>query len=141
MNKVILIGNLTRDPETTTIASGVTVCKFGIAVNRNFTNNQTGEREVDFFNIVAWRGLGENCGKFLTKGKKVAVCGRIEIRNFEKDGVKQYYTDIVADDVEFLSPQGEGGGSGNYNQNSGGTTQAKKTNSELKPIDDEELPF
>ena len=74
MNKVFLIGNLTRDPELSQLPSGVSVCKFGLAVNRNFTNS-SGEREVDFFNITAWRGLGENCAKYLSKGRKVSVVG------------------------------------------------------------------
>ncbi len=136
MNKCILVGNLTRDPEVSTTGTGITVCKFGIAINRPFTN-ASGEREADFFNIVAWRALGENCGKFLTKGSKVAVSGRIETRTYEKDGVKHHATDIVADDVEFLSRAGEGNGGGQAAPSAG----VKKQTSELKPIDDDGLPF
>ena len=141
MNKCFLVGNLTRDPETTTTSTGITVCKFGLAVTRTFTN-AAGERETDFFNIVAWRGLGDNCGKFLSKGSKVAISGRIEIRTFEKDGVKQYYTDIVADDVEFLSPKGQTQmQDGGYQPPSGGGGGVKKPASELKPVEDDGLPF
>ena len=80
MNKVILIGNLTRDPELSTIPSGVSVCKFGLAVNRRFAGSD-GNRDTDYFNVVAWRALGENCGKFLKKGSKVGVCGQIQTRS------------------------------------------------------------
>jgi len=139
MNKCVLIGNLTRDPETTTTGTGITVCKFGLAVNRNFTNAQ-GERDVDFFNIVAWRALGENCGKYLLKGRKVAVSGRIETRTYEKDGVRHHATDIVADDVLFLTPMNQDGG-GEYTQKQAAAPAARKPVSELRPVEDDSLPF
>ena len=81
MNKCILIGNLTRDPELSTTGSGISVCKFSIAVNRTF-KNQNGEYETDFLNIVTWRGLADNCSKYLIKGSKVAVCGQIQTRTY-----------------------------------------------------------
>ena len=139
MNKCFLIGNLTRDPEVTTTGTGITVCKFGIAINRNFTN-AAGEREADFFNIVAWRGLGDNCGKFLTKGSKVAVDGSIRTRTYEKEGQKHYVTEIEANDVEFLTRSGMGGGEG-ASGFSGNSEPTRKPASELKPIDDDGLPF
>ena len=105
MNRVYMIGNLTRDPEVRTTTSGVTVCNFPIAVNRHF-KNANGETETDFFNCVAWRQLGELCGKYLTKGKKVAVIGTMQQRNYEKDGVKRTAYDIVIDEAEFLTPSG-----------------------------------
>ena len=102
MNKVILIGNLTRDPELRVTTSGRSVCSFSIAVNRNYTP-QTGERLTDFFNIVVWGKQAENCGKYLAKGRKVAVSGELQNRSFEgKDGVKRTVTEINAIDVEFL---------------------------------------
>lgn len=107
MNKTFLIGNLTRDPELSETPSGVSVCKMSIAVNRNFTN-ANGERETDFFNIVAWRGLAENCSKFLSKGKKIAVAGSIQNRSYETENGKKYVTEIMADEIEFLSPVSEG---------------------------------
>lgn len=107
MNKTILIGNLTRDPELSATPSGVSVCKMSIAVNRNFTN-ANGERETDFFNIVAWRGLADNCAKFLSKGKKIAVVGSIQNRSYETENGKKYITEIMADEIEFLSPVNEG---------------------------------
>lgn len=131
MNKVILIGNLSKDPEVTTTGSGVSLCKFSIAVNRQF-QNANGEREVDFFNIIAWRGLAENCGKYLSKGNKVAICGSIQNRSYEdKDGNKRYVTDIIAEDVEFLTPKTDSA-----------ATQPKTK--DLKPLSKEEsdsLPF
>lgn len=108
MNKAILIGNLTRDPEVRTTPSGVTVCNFSIAVNRRF-KNQAGEQITDFFNIIAWRQLGDMCGKYLAKGRRVCVVGEIQTRNYDaKDGTKRSVTEIVADEVEFLTPR-EGG--------------------------------
>lgn len=103
MNKCVLIGNLTKDPELKTTPSGVPVCAFSIAVNRPH-KGADGNREVDFFNIITWRGLAENCAKYLTKGKKAAVTGEIQNRSYEdKDGNKRYVTEIIASDVEFLS--------------------------------------
>jgi len=126
MNKVILIGNLTRDPELSTIPNGTAVCKFAIAVNRRFSN-QEGNKETDFFNIIVWRAAGENCAKYLKKGNKVAIVGRVQIREYEQDGVKKYFTEIIADDVEFLTPKGSGDSSGDMG--------------EMTPIADDSLPF
>lgn len=134
MNKVVLIGNLTRDPELRTTPGGVSLCTFSIAVNRNFTNS-AGEREADFFNITVWRGLAENCAKYLAKGRKVGIAGSLQSRNYEdKDGNKRYTIDVVADDVEFLSSRSdsEGGGSS--------APAPKKPVADLQPVDDE-LPF
>ena len=108
MNKVYLIGNLTRDPGLSETATGVAFCRFAVAVNRPFTNSD-GNREVDFFNVIVWRGLAENCGRFLKKGSKVAVVGSLQNRAYEdKEGVKRTATDIVASEVEFLTTNREG---------------------------------
>lgn len=104
MNKVILIGNLTRDPELKTTPSGVSVCQFSIAVGRRYTD-KSGEKQTDYFNIVAWRSLGESCSRYLAKGRKVGVVGELQTRSYEKDGVKRSVTEVVADDVEFLTPK------------------------------------
>jgi len=105
MNKSFLIGNLTKDPELRSTQSGKAVATFTIAVNRRF-KGQDGERQTDFFPVIAWNQLGEMCGKYLTKGKKVAVVGELQTRSYEdKQGVKRYVTEIVADEVEFLSPK------------------------------------
>ena len=108
MNKVFLIGNLTRDPELSETNSGVPVCRFAIAVNRRFSS-QDAERQTDFFNVTAWRNLAETVAKYTKKGNKVAVTGSIQIRNYEDNaGQKRTFVDIVADDVEFLTPKGSG---------------------------------
>jgi single-strand DNA-binding protein len=125
VNKVIFVGNLTRDPELSTIPSGISVCKFSIAVNRKFAGAD-GNRETDFFNITAWRALGENCGKFLKKGNKVCVVGQIQTRTYEQDGVKKYAIDVIADEVEFLTPK------------QGGDFSAA---GEMTPVADDSLPF
>ena len=109
MNKVILIGNLTRDPELRTTAGGIPVCSFGLAVNRR--RKVEGQPDVDFFTITVWRQLGENCARYLRKGRKVCVIGTVQIRSYDaQDGSKRTVVDINASDVEFLpnaSPQGE----------------------------------
>lgn len=105
MNKVFLIGNLTRDPELTETNSGVQLCRFSIAVGRRY-EGADGERKTDFFNCVAWRGLAETVARYTHKGHKVAVTGSIELRNYEDNqGVKRTAVDIVVQDVEFLTPK------------------------------------
>ena len=141
LNKVILIGNLTRDPELSQTQSGVSVCKFTIAVNRNYTN-ANGERDADFINIVTWRGLAENCGKYLVKGKKVALSGQIQTRSYDdKDGNKRYATEVIADDVEFI---GGGGGEAGEPKQAAQTARPKPKQTsfkDLKPVEDDGLPF
>ena len=137
MNKVMLIGNLTRDPELRTTSSGTSVCTFSIAVNRNFTNT-AGEREADFINITVWRGLAENCAKYLTKGRKVAVAGSLQSRTYDdKEGNKRYALEVVADDVEFLSSRNDSADAPAAGAN---RPAARKPVANLQPVDDE-LPF
>lgn len=105
MNKVFLIGNLTRDPELNETPSGVAVCRFSIAVGRNYTD-ANGEKQTDFFNCVAWRGLAENIFHYCKKGNKVAVTGSIQLRNYEDNqGIKRTAVDIITQDIEFLTPK------------------------------------
>lgn len=105
MNKITLIGNLTKDPESRATSNGQTVCSFTIAVNRKFS---AGERQTDFFRINAWRQLGENCQKYLSKGRKVAVVGELQARLYDaKDGQQRLALDVQAEEVEFLSPKEE----------------------------------
>ena len=132
MNKAFLVGNLTRDPELSTVSNGTAVCKFSIAVNRRFADAE-GNRQTDFFNITAWRALGENCAKFIKKGSKVGIIGQIQTRTFEQDGIKKYFTEIIADEVEFLSPRT---GSGDSNPAVGGDSSG-----EMQPVSDDNLPF
>ena len=144
MNKCIFIGNLTRDPELQTTGSGISLCRFSIAVNRNYSNSN-GEREADFINIVTWRGLAENCGKYLSKGRKVCVVGQLQTRPYDdKDGNKRYATEIVAEDVEFINSGANGGDgaerSGGYTPRQSAPEKTKKV-SELEPVDTDDLPF
>ncbi len=137
MNKIILIGNLTRDPEITTTNSGVSVCRFSLAVPRGFANNDSNGPQADFFNIVVWRGLADNCHKFLKKGSKCCVMGRIQNVTYEaQDGTKRYTTEITASDVEFLSTR-------NGDVAGDGVPTGGNGTSDLEPVDDgdEGLPF
>jgi len=142
MNRVFLIGRLTRDPELATVGSaGTEVCKFGLAVDRQF-KSQSGERETDFFDIVVWRTQAVNCHKYLKKGSQCAVAGRIEIRSYEdKDGNKRKATDIIADQVEFLGGKQGGDDFGDFNQEPPARRSGKVDIDKLTPVDDENLPF
>ena len=107
MNKVVLIGRLTRDPELRYTQSNIPAASFTLAVNRNF-QNQNGERDADFINIVMWRKQAETAKKYLTKGSLIAVEGRIQTRNYDgQDGKKVYVTEVVADNFEFLESKGQ----------------------------------
>lgn len=134
MNKVILIGNLTRDPELSETPSGVAVCKFSLAVSRDYTNAE-GNRDTDFFNITVWRGRAENCGKYLKKGNKVAIVGSLQTRSYEdKDGIKRNVTDVIANEVEFLTPKQSG-------QEEESVVSVTRQRPQLEAIDDNQLPF
>ncbi len=116
MNKVFLIGNLTRDPELRSTPSGDSVCSFTIAVNRRRRSNaEAGQPEADFFRVSAWRQLGENCAKYLAKGRKVNVIGSVSCRTYVgSDGQTRASLEVQADDVEFLTPKSEQGDMGGY---------------------------
>lgn len=137
MNKVFLIGNLTKDPELKLTSSSIPVCTISIAVNKPFSAG-SGEREADFFNIVTWRGLAENCSKYLKKGNKVAVFGYLQTRSYDgNDGQKRYVTEIVAEDVEFLTPKSASEGGGSYER----SAPVKKSIRDNEPVEDDQLPF
>lgn len=147
INRVILVGRLTRDPEPRHTANGVAVTRFTLAVNRNYTNQQ-GEREADFINIITWRGLAENCAKYTRKGSLVGVEGRLQVRSYEnQEGRTVWSTEVVADDVRFLESKNSRtsddnfGGSMSYNQNQ--KPMEDPFASVGKPIDlsDDDLPF
>lgn len=134
MNKVILVGNLTRDPELRRTNSGLAVCTFTLAVNR--PKNKDGVSQADYITIQTWRTSAENCAKYLSKGRKVAIAGKLATRSYEKDGRKVYVTEVVADDVEFLTPRGYEGAEPKQ--------EAVECSDEMQgfvPVDDEELPF
>ena len=157
MNKVFLIGRLTRDPELRYTGNNTAVASFSIAVNRNFTNQQ-GEREADFFNVTVWRKQAENVKNYLSQGSQVAVEGRLQTRNYEdKDGQKRYVTEVVADNVEFLGSKNSSNNSSNGSHNEeptpydfGDEKEPKGTDVDSNPfadfgssieISDDELPF
>ena len=138
MNKVYLIGNLTRDPELSETPNGIALCRFSIAVNRNYSSSD-GERQTDFFNITVWRTQAENCGRYLKKGSKVAIVGSLQNRTYEdKDGNKRTVTDIVANEVEFLSSKASG--DGQEEEMRPIKSGSKKAELEMM-ADDDQLPF
>jgi len=164
LNRVILIGRLTRDPELRYTPNGVAITQFTLAVDRPFSNSQS-EKEADFIPVVTWRQLAETCANYLRKGRLAAVEGRIQVRNYENnEGRKVYVTEVIADNVRFLESanRGEGGGGrddfqggssggggggnrygggGSNNQRGGGN--ADPFSDDGKPIDisDDDLPF
>lgn len=156
LNRVILIGRLTKDPELRYTPSGVAITTFTIAVDRPFSGQQE-KREADFIPIVTWRQLAETCANYLRKGKLTAVEGRIQVRNYDNnEGRRVYVTEIVADNVRFLESSNSGGregmasgsavagSAGNRNNGSGGQRDNHDPFADDgKPIDisDDDLPF
>ena len=133
MNKVILIGRLTKDPELRYTGSNRAVTQITVAVNRTFTN-QNGEREADFINVVIWDKQAENVAKYLTKGRLVAVEGRIQTRNYDNnEGKKVYVTEVVALSVQFLESKGS---NTNVNNSSNPFDNMVDTPNTYAPIDD-----
>ena len=125
MNKITLIGNLVHDPELKTVGEDLSKCRFSIAVNRRKQKDK--EQEVDYFDIIAWRGQADYCAQWLKKGTKVAVVGRLEIRDYEgKDGVKRKAIEVQAEEIEKLS----------FDNNKGEQKQVT-----LTPIADDSCPF
>lgn len=143
MNKVILVGNLTRDPEPKTISSGVSCATFTVACQRKYTNQQ-GVREADFINCVVWRQTADFVLKYFNKGSKIGLDGTIQTRTYDaQDGTKKYVTEVVVDNVEFVSSKSDGGSRSNesYNNppvdlNTNPTSPAGFTE-----VEDRELPF
>ena len=152
MNKAILIGRLTRDPEVRTTPSGKTVTSFTLAVDRRFARRDAndGQPTADFIPIVTWNKLAEICGNYLSKGRRVSVEGRIQVRSYDaQDGSKRYVTEIIADDVEFLDSKGSAAGDSSFQQS--GFTHGAGASMPQQPaggagsfgpsIPDEEIPF
>jgi single-strand DNA-binding protein len=148
INQVILMGNLTRDPELRTTPSGQSVCSFSIAVNRSW-QDQSGQTQeaVDYFDITAWGKLGELVNQYLSKGRKCLIQGRLSQRSWEQDGQKRSKVEVVANDVTFLD--GPSGGSGGASAPAQAPAKAKKGKKDDdavediddKPIDLSEIPF
>lgn len=139
MNKAIITGNLTKDPQQRTTSSGISVTSFTVAVQRRF--KQDGQQQADFIPVVCWRGLAENVAKYCTKGSKVGVVGTIQTRSYDDaNGVRRFVTEIIADEVEFLSSKRDG-------QQSGGAPPQQSVDdlfaeelSDFQPLDDAEMP-
>ena len=142
MNRIHLIGNLTRDPELSETPAGVAVCKFSIAVSRTYAD-QNGEKQTDFFNCTAWRGQAENIAKYCAKGNKIAVVGSMQSRAYEdRQGVKKTAWEVQISEIEFLSPH-EAQEKGN--EPSRGNTRGQAKNAR-KPVltaldGDDDIPF
>lgn len=106
MQRFIAIGRLTRDPELKTTTTGVSVTTFSIAVERNYVNEETGQRDADFINCLSWRKQAENIARYCTKGSQIALEGRLQVRSYDdRDGNRRFVTEVVADNVTFLSPK------------------------------------
>ena len=144
MNRLFIIGNLTRDPELRSTPSGAQVCDFTVAVNRRSRRDaQNGQPDADFFRVSAWNQLGENCAKYLTKGRKVCVIGSVSVRTYQgSDGNTRASLEVMANDVEFLTPRGESEASGAY---SAPAASAPAADSQAAPgftaVETDELPF
>lgn len=137
MQSIVIIGNLTADPVLRATPSGTSVCNFTLAVNRRFPGAD-GQKVTDFFNVVAWRGLGESCAKYLAKGKKAAIVGELQARTYTaKDGTTRMSLDVQADEVEFLSPKEQPANSATV-QN--GTVKNDNPNT-WPDISSDDLPF
>ena len=141
MNKLTIIGNLTRDPELRTTPNGYNVCDFTVAVNRRRSQNAAaGQPETDFFRVTAWRQLGENCAKFLAKGRKVCVIGPVSARTYQaNDGTTRVSLEVTAEDVEFLSSRNDDQAAGSYNAAPAPSVTAQ--NSGFTAVETDELPF
>lgn len=139
LNRIILIGRLTRDPELRYTPAGVAVTQFTLAVDRNFTG-QSGEKEADFIPVVTWRQLAETCANYLRKGRLTAVEGRIQVRNYENnEGKRVYVTEVIADNVRFLESNSTPSNQQQHQQSS----QVDPYSGDGKSIDisDDDLPF
>lgn len=143
MNKLTIIGNLTRDPELRATQSGKSVCNFTVAVNRRRQSN--GQQESDFFRVSAWNQVGENCHRYLAKGRKVAVVGPVSASTYQaNDGSTRVQLEVMAEDVEFLSSRNEDQAGGGNVAPASPTypAPAPAEPSGMMPVDaDDELPF
>ena len=144
MNKLTIIGNLTRDPELRTTSAGVNVCDFTVAVNRRNRNRdaQNGQPEADFFRVSAWRERGELCAKYLAKGRKVCVVGSVSMHTYTgNDGATRASLEVNADDVEFLSSRNDGEAGGYSAPAAPEAPSAEPQAAGFTAVETDELPF
>ncbi|MDQ3018285.1 MAG: single-stranded DNA-binding protein [bacterium] len=145
LNKVMIIGRLTRDPELRNTPNGAAVCQIGLATNYVYTNQQSGQKveQVEYHNIVLWRKLAEIASQYLKKGQRVYIEGRLQTRSWDKDGTKQYKTEIVGDNMIMLDG-GRGdtptGGGNNFAPRSSSAPQNQNNDTSNQGFPDEELP-
>ena len=138
MNKVVLVGRLTKDVELRTTPQGVSVCSFTVAVNRRF-KNANGEYEADFINCVAWRQTAEFLSKYFSKGRMVGISGSIQTRSWEKDGERRYATEVLAEEAYFVDSKS---GDSTPSRQSDDTDAGFSVDSGFMPIPaDDDLPF
>ena len=143
MNKAILVGRLTKDPELSTTPSGDSNCRFTIAVNRRYKNAEGGY-DADFINCIAWRQQAEFLARFFAKGRMVGLVGSIQTRNYEKDGQRVYVTEVVADEISFVDSksQGEGGSAPSMQTNNSTPSDSFGAADGFMPMPaDDDLPF
>ena len=125
LNKVILMGHMTADPELKQTNTGISVCSFSIGVNRRYTKGDQGQQTVDFLNIVAWRQQAEFVSRYFKKGSSIVVCGSLQTRNWtDNQGQKRYVTEVVADEVSFGAPAANAQAPGSDRPAQGGYTPA-----------------
>ena len=143
MNKLTIIGNLTRDPELRTTSAGVNVCSFTVAVNRRGRrDDQNGQPEADFFRVTAWRQLADICSKYLAKGRKVCVVGPVSVHTFTgNDGTTRASLEVTADDVEFLSSRNDAEAAGGYTAPAAEAHSAEPPAAGFTAVETDELPF
>ena len=141
MNKVMLIGRLTKDPELRYTQSGTAVASFTLAVNRRFSN-QSGEREADFINCVAWQKSAEFVANYFRKGQMMALEGRLQVRSFDgNDGQRRWVTEVVAEQIEFVGSKNENGSGRQDYQNNNASAGSSLGLGEEIVFDDNDLPF
>ena len=142
INRVVLVGRLTKDPDLRYTASNVPVASFTIAVSRPFVNQASGERDADFIPVVIWRKQAENVKKFLVKGSLAGVEGRIQTRNYDdKDGTRRYVTEIVADNVYFLEAKGSADSAAESSTSAAGEKEDDEFKYDNVKFTDNDLPF
>lgn len=139
-NQVILMGNLTRDPELRNTPNGQSVCSFSLALNRSYKGSDGTWQEVtDYIDVVAWGPLGERVSQYLTKGRPCLVNGRLQSRSWDQDGQKRSKVEVNAQDVTFLGGPGDGGGNGGNSDDSGSSSSSKPTPSKTPKKDDVQI--
>ena len=143
MNKLTIIGNLTRDPELRTTTTGVNVCDFTVAVNRRQRRDaQNSQPEADFFRVTVWRERGELCAKYLAKGRKVCVIGPVSVRTYTgNDGQTRASLEVTADEVEFLSSRNDAEAAGSYGAAAPEVPSAEPQAASFTAVETDELPF